>query len=577
MLRVASFEITNQRSIVLAKCAVLPKVMIVAGPNGAGKSTLLSGIRAQSGYANVVYVGPHRAMRRQQVQQRHLLSRSLSMEEIYSSPSLANFEGIRLFDGARDPWGYDDSASYLKHALCQIEIDRQQAITARVDRDGSIQAGALVDPWKPLRDLASNLLPHLAFASIDASNREQVRVLWRVHRLGTLVDIDDLSSGEKSIIQMFYPLVEREIKALVKAIELGPQGEVERVAACVMIDEPELHLHPNLQLKVLDYLRVLTSGTPLQVIVATHSPTIVEQANFEELYLLRPVELTASGENQLVQVASDEERLRVLRDLFGGASNLTSMQSVVVVEGTSDLGRSVPDRKIYRALHAGFDSITVVSGGGKSQCLQLRDALGEALASFSGTLRVLALLDRDLDEASVLEGDVSVLPVSMIENFLLDPDALWEALQSVVERTGFRDRNELESALDTCLRELEDHEIGRRTAAALGSRHFYPPTVIGDLLAKTTQFIEEFSTAFGQSALAVAETTAKAAVVKLGSENKRREMFHGKYVLEYFYKKHLHAAGIPKNILKFEAARHARLRKSVSRFFDEFMVRLETR
>src|SRR5580692_5121685 len=162
MLRVASFEITNQRSIVLAKCAVLPKVMIVAGPNGAGKSTLLSGIRAQSGYANVVYVGPHRAMRRQQVQQRHLLSRSLSMEEIYSSPSLANFEGIRLFDGARDPWGYDDSASYLKHALCQIEIDRQQAITARVDRDGSIQAGALVDPWKPLRDLASNLLPHLA-------------------------------------------------------------------------------------------------------------------------------------------------------------------------------------------------------------------------------------------------------------------------------------------------------------------------------------------------------------------------------------------------------------------------------
>jgi hypothetical protein len=94
-----------------------------------------------------------------------------------------------------------------------------QAIGNRVDRDGEISKGSLVDPWEPLRELTINLLPHMTFERIDASNRDQVKVLFRVHRLDVRVDVDDLSSGEKSIIQMFYPLIEREIKALVRDIE----------------------------------------------------------------------------------------------------------------------------------------------------------------------------------------------------------------------------------------------------------------------------------------------------------------------------------------------------------------------
>jgi putative AbiEii toxin of type IV toxin-antitoxin system len=113
--------------------------------------------------------------------------------------------------------------------------------------------------------------------TFEARNQRGIRVLFRVHRLDVRVDLDELSSGEKSIIQMFSPLVERDIKALVREIDTGPQS-ADRPDSCVLIDEPELHLHPNLQLKVLDYLRVLTSQHRTQVIVATRSPTIVEGA-----------------------------------------------------------------------------------------------------------------------------------------------------------------------------------------------------------------------------------------------------------------------------------------------------------
>ena len=117
-----------------------------------------------------------------------------------------------------------------------------------------------------LKELTNNLLPHLAFERIDTTNRDQVKVLFQVHRMDTSVDIDELSSGEKSIIQMFYPLVERNIKALVREIEEKGSHEVQRPEVCILIDEPELHLHPNLQLKVLDYMRVLTTSQSAQVI-----------------------------------------------------------------------------------------------------------------------------------------------------------------------------------------------------------------------------------------------------------------------------------------------------------------------
>lgn len=573
-MRLPSFEILNQRSIKRAQCERVPPLMVIAGPNGAGKSTLLNAIRSQAGFTNIMYVGPHRAMRRQQVQQRHLLAPSISFETLLSGQNVPGFEGIRILDGSRDPWGSDDLASYLKHALCQIEVDRQQAITFKVDRDGGIATGTLIDPWKPLRELTQNLLPHMSFVKIDATNRDQVKVLWRVHRLEALVDLDDLSSGEKSIVQMFYPLVEREIKALVKEIEAGPQT-VERPELCVLIDEPELHLHPNLQLKVLDYLRVLTTGSHTQVIVATHSPTMVEYASFEELFLLRPVELVEPEQNQLVQVASNEERLSFLKEVFGSTANLTALQPVILVEGVGEKSASkvLPDRKLYRALHPGFDRVTLIPGGGKAECKTLLRVLNDALQQFSSQLQAVALLDRDTDVGSG-NALIELLPVSMIENFLLDPDSMWEALQSVLEKTTFRTVDDVGNALDMIISGLTEAEIGRRTALSLGSSHFFPPSTASEIALSAETYVNEVAERYSHNAIAAAASVAEHKVEELRATNRRREDFHGKTVLHEFYRTHLHQAGLPKVVFTFEAARHARRRRAVVSFFDTFFKRL---
>jgi len=576
-MRISAFEIRNQRSVTLAKCEQVPRLMVITGPNGSGKSTLLYALRNVKGRDHILYVGPHRSTRRQQVQQRHLISQPLLFESMLCQDKAQSYEGIQVVQGVRDPWSADDSANYLKHSLCQIEIERQQAIAARYERDNEILKGSLPDPWRPLRDLAGSLLPHLRFARIDNSNRDQIRCVWQVHGKGTEVDFDDLSSGEKSIIQMFFPLLEHQIRGILKEVQTG-QAVADRPDTCVLIDEPELHLHPNLQVKVFDYLRVLTASEGTQVIIVSHSPTIVEHADFEELFLLRPVELIPTGDNQLVQIASDEDRLRVLREVFGTTSNVTAMQPVVIVEGIAQgtMSTTLSDRKLYRALCKDFDAVTVIPGGGKAECLKLVSTLNNLLPVLSNSLVAVALLDRDMDERP-LGPSTYLLPVSMIENFLLDPLPLWESVQSVVEKTGFATIEDLTTALDAVLGDISSEEADRRTKAALGTYFFRPESPIDRIpdqaAAASGILLERYS---GASVEAVHQESVKR-VGTLAEAMRRREHFHGKKALELFYQRHLHRTGLPKEIFKFEAARHARERKSVRDFFEEFFKVLLSR
>jgi hypothetical protein len=569
-MRIPSFSISNQRAIGTAQCDPAPPLMLIAGPNGSGKSTLLNALRQHPGGARPLYVGPHRNSRRQQVQYRNIIGQTISLEQILASQELPGYEGISLSGGPRDAWNSDESLSYVKHSLCQIEIERQQAIAARYDRDKKIEEGAFPDPWTPLRELTSNLLPHLSFSRIDTTNRTQVKCLWQVHGRSDVVDLDDLSSGEKSVVQMFFPLVEHRLRAILTEMRGEPQT-TERQEVCVLIDEPELHLHPNLQLKVYDYFRLLVSQGKTQIILASHSTTLVEYATFEELFLLRPVELVGQNENQLIRVASDEDRLQALRSLYGSTSNLTAMQPIIVVEGTDGqtATRVVPDRKLYRAVYETFDRVTLISGGGKGECIKLRKRLQEALAEFSKRLPVLALLDRDLSEETP-DDQTAFLPVSMIENFLLDPDAIWEAIQSVVEKTSFKSVEDVGMALDKILDRHEQAEVERRVLRSLGPAVFRAQSPVADIEKQVATFIDGIRTRFTHESLKPHLEEARKVVTEIDTNRKRRELYDGKSVLEQFYRDHLHKTGLAKIVFIFETARHARRRKSVQEFFNEF-------
>lgn len=103
----------------------------------------------------------------------------------------------------------------------------------------------------------------IKFKDVDASP-EEIKILFEKH--GRTIPVDNLSTGEKQIVF-------RGAHLLKNATSM--QGGI------VLIDEPELSMHPKWQQKVLQYYRGLfeeNGKQTAQIIVATHSEYVIRAA-----------------------------------------------------------------------------------------------------------------------------------------------------------------------------------------------------------------------------------------------------------------------------------------------------------
>ena len=189
----------------------------------------------------------------------------------------------------------------------------------------------------------------------------------------------------------------------------------------------------------------------------------------------------------------------------------------------------------------------LIAGGGKGECMKLQKVLAPALQTFSQKMKATALLDRDLRAGPAPEG-VAYLPVSMVENFLLDPDALWDALQSVIEKTPFKSADDISAALDTLLDELTEGEVLRRTIRALGIAVFRPSPPSESIAEQLTTFKTALDVQFGAENVGTCREAAQKLLATLKESAQRREHFDGKVVLQEFRKKHLQNTGMPAGI-----------------------------
>lgn len=215
-------------------------------------------------------------------------------------PGLQNVAGQ-----PRLPDSVDEAFSMVKYSIAQIE-QKHLALLQRIYKDhgGQIPIGAMPDIYEPLRTLTTYLLPHLQFHSVEIGDPNNVRVLFTRTDgdYEDLIDIDELSSGEKAIVGLFLPFLEPQIEAL-----MGATDAEDLPLPTALIDEPDIHLHPTLQVSLIDYLRDLANTGKGQFIITTHSPTILDSLREDELFLLAPV-ASVAAENQFVRIASSEEQ-----------------------------------------------------------------------------------------------------------------------------------------------------------------------------------------------------------------------------------------------------------------------------
>jgi len=586
---ISKFRIRDQKCLRFVQCEEVPPIMMVAGPNGVGKSTLLFCL---TGHARdieiersgqILSLGPHRVWRSGSLRQQYLLEREFSFRQ-----ALAGRENPRLpgfgRGGPRDPYSADEVPATMKYSLAQIERRRERAITDLVDSNrGRFPTGECPDPYQPLRDMTRLLLPHLRFDRVDFASLENVRCIWRRRLAGDQeveVDIDQLSSGEKEVLCLLMPFIEYESQHILESMQVvDGQGSSSPASAVgdvvVLIDEPELHLHPALQVRLLEYMRGRVAQGGVQFILATHSPTLMNAASSDELYVLVPP--SEPGGNQLVKVACDADRLDVLRDVLGETYLATMSRSIVCIEGgaRSRTTREPSDARTLTLLCPEVSDFVLLPAGGRSNAIATARKLREALAPIAPGTSVFAVVDADDDPPGASEDWIFTLPGCEIENLLLVPRVIAGYLTPHADRLPSDlcpcTESTIESGLRRVAKGCRDLEIATRLR-----RHMrFDVNFKGQTVEELREELDNKPRELDSKLPSIEEFNKRVSELnhwadQVLAEGNELLAFSGKDILRKFYAEFLANSGIVGSYQSFvyELARHAgndeQARKEVS-------------
>jgi len=200
---------------------------------------------------------------------------------------------------------------------------------------------------KEVKELLSTIGDYdfnIKIVSVD-DNKFQFEIVFK----GQEINFKNLSSGEKEVLNFIFILLALDLKD-----------------ACVLIDEPEIHLHPQWQNKLIKLFRKLHEERNIQFIISTHSPVFVNKetiANIFRVYKpekqtkITPKEKTSEWKKKLEK---EEDLIDIIT--YSNNSKLFFANKVVLVEGITD---EIIFSYLINTLGKNEESIEVVNVSGK--------------------------------------------------------------------------------------------------------------------------------------------------------------------------------------------------------------------
>lgn len=278
----------------------LGQLNVVLGKNGCGKSTLLRTIsdEVRRGKAYVRYVTPERGGD---------LRIDGSVETNRQSPN----------------WMYNErnrNRSDHFRQLCASEFKQLEVLVLRkIANDKDTRRSDF--KFEEVVAQINSLLDHVKIKVADVHAFDVMQADGKRRE-----EIQTLSSGESELISLGI-----EILSFAYTID---QDRYRGQDNWLLLDEPDVHLHPDLQNRLMKLLVDVLEGKPGRVMIATHSTPIVSSvSDVKEAAIC----LMKSGDRRLV-FRSVDEPLREILPIFGAhpLSNVFVDRPILLVEGEDD-------------------------------------------------------------------------------------------------------------------------------------------------------------------------------------------------------------------------------------------------
>jgi AAA15 family ATPase/GTPase len=496
-MKISYFKIENFRNLSLAECIDPPNLMVICGGNGCGKSAILHAIMAAKEHAapyggfnmdprcvsanaekarvtlRVKFSEIEKAWYKEKnngdcptedeiileikkggqanVPKKSPFVRSLLSwysREYIDSPGFFDYIDAHRFVAKKDLSTWNSSSlsdqqskqslgsagtqkfNLVKEYLASLVMkDAQELLAAR--RNG-LESNP--DSLQEIREFFNGFFKPMEFIDVRIDT-SPFRYIVKTP-MGE-IDIDDLSSGEKEILNTY-----------VHFHQLKPENAV------ILFDEIDAHLHPDLERRYLQIFKEMSNSN--QIILTTHSPEIMVAAGSQSLFALDKVQ-GETGINQLSRVTGSEDMHSALSQIMGTNGMVSINRKVVFIEGEE----SSSDRYIYESLFPPSEhNISFMPAGDSSTNVKTSERIN-ALLSSSGTFQEFySIVDGDIERQNDIADSKRLfrLPVYHVENYLLDCQKIYDTAKSILlEKCPYGNAKEIESTLKSLL--LEDGHL----------------------------------------------------------------------------------------------------------------------
>lgn len=237
---------------------------------------------------------------------------------------------------------------------------------------------------KRFKDAFNYMFNDLYFDSIQNVN-EHKEIYFR--RNGKLISINDLSSGEKQIVYR-GGFILKNVSKLENSI--------------ILIDEPELSLHPLWQQKIVEYFRRMSLNEQgeqvCQIFVSTHSPFILhsdERKNDKVIVLKRNSEgkIYLPDDKKFFKCNSLEtiETAFSLNKYLNEIKSISGTKTLIITEGKTDTKHLIVAMKKLGITDLDIEFFELPENWGDT-CLK---TLLENLSLISKDKKIIGIFDRD--------------------------------------------------------------------------------------------------------------------------------------------------------------------------------------